>query len=54
MLPREGLFGGMILLLTLLFLAGGFATSYPLAFKETLKWVLLVLAYIYTRVDHPH
>jgi putative inorganic carbon (HCO3(-)) transporter len=48
-LPREGLFGGMILLLTLLFLAGGNATSYPLAFKETLKWVLLVLAYIYTR-----
>jgi O-antigen ligase len=48
-LPREGLFGGLILLLTLLFLAGGFATSYPLAFKETLKWVLLVLAYIFTR-----
>ena len=48
-LPREGLFGGMILLLTLLFLAGGSATSYPLAFKETLKWVLLVLAYVFTR-----
>jgi putative inorganic carbon (HCO3(-)) transporter len=50
MLPREGLFGSMALLLTMLFLAGGFAWSYPLAFKETLKWVLLVLAYIYTRV----
>lgn len=48
-LPREGLFGGMILLLTLLFLAGGSATSYPLAIKETLKWMLLVLAYIFTR-----
>jgi putative inorganic carbon (hco3(-)) transporter len=48
-LPREGLFGGMILLLTLLFLAGGSATSYPLAIKETLKWVLLVLAYVFTR-----
>ena len=39
----------MILLLTLLLLAGGGATSYPLAIKETLKWVLLVLAYIFTR-----
>ena len=48
-LPREGLFGALILLLTVLFLAGGSATSYPLAIKETLKWVLLVLAYIYTR-----
>jgi O-antigen ligase len=48
-LPREGLFGVMILLLSVLFLAGGGATSYPLAIKETLKWVLLVLAYIYTR-----
>jgi O-antigen ligase len=49
-LPREGLLGALILLLGLLFLAGGGATSYPLAIKETLKWVLLVLAYIYTRV----
>lgn len=49
-LPREGLFGAMLLLLTILFLAGGFATSLPLAFKETLKWVLLVAAYCYTRV----
>ncbi|MCC7367569.1 MAG: O-antigen ligase family protein [Chloroflexi bacterium] len=49
-LPREGLFGSMALLLALLFLAGGFAESLPLAFKETLKWVLLVLAYVYTRV----
>ena len=48
-LPREGLFGGMILLLTVLFLSGGSATSYPLALKETLKWVLLVLAYVVTR-----
>ena len=48
-LPHEGLFGAMILFLTLLFLAGGGATSYPLAIKETLKWVLLVLAYILTR-----
>jgi O-antigen ligase len=48
-LPREGLFGAMILLLAILFLAGGNATSYPLAFKETLKWVLLILAYIFTR-----
>ena len=48
-LPREGLFGALILLLSLLFLAGGGATSYPLAIKETLKWVLLVLAYIFTR-----
>jgi O-antigen ligase len=50
-LPREGLFGSMALLLMLLFLSGGFAESLPLAFKETLKWVLLVLAYIYTRVN---
>jgi len=49
-LPAEGLFGSMALLLTLLFLSGGFAESLPLAFKETLKWALLVLAYIYTRV----
>jgi O-antigen ligase len=49
-LPREGLFGALILLLTLLFLAAGGATSYPLAIKEILKWVLLILAYIYTRV----
>ena len=48
-LPKEGLFGAMILLLTVLLLAGGSATSYPLAIKETLKWVLLVLAYIFTR-----
>lgn len=48
-LPREGLFGGMVLLLTVFFLSGGSATSYPLAIKETLKWVLLVLAYIVTR-----
>jgi putative inorganic carbon (HCO3(-)) transporter len=48
-LPREGLFGALILLLTLLFLAGSGATSFPLAFKETLKWILLILAYIYTR-----
>jgi putative inorganic carbon (HCO3(-)) transporter len=49
-LPREGLFGALVLLLSVLFLAGGGATSYPLAIKETLKWVLLVLAYIFTRV----
>ena len=49
-LPREGLFGALIVLLSVLFLAGGGATSYPLAIKETLKWVLLVLAYIFTRV----
>jgi len=49
-LPREGLFGGLILLLTILFLAGGGSTSFPLAIKETLKWVLLILAYVYTRV----
>lgn len=49
MLPREGLFGGLILLLTLLLLSGGGATSYPLAIKETLKWVLLILAYVFTR-----
>jgi putative inorganic carbon (HCO3(-)) transporter len=48
-LPREGLFGAMALLLVILFLAGGSATSLPLAFKETLKWVLLVLAYVFTR-----
>jgi O-antigen ligase len=49
-LPREGLFGGLILLLTVLCLAGGGATSYPLALKETFKWVLLILAYVYTRM----
>ena len=49
MLPREGLFGALILLLALLFLAGGSATSFPLAFKETLKWILMVLAYVFTR-----
>ena len=48
-LPREGLFGGLILLLSLLLLSGGGAVSFPLAIKETLKWVLLVLAYVYTR-----
>jgi O-antigen ligase len=50
-LPREGLFGALTLLLMLLFLAGGGATSFPLAFKETLKWILLVLAYVYTRSE---
>jgi O-antigen ligase len=50
-LPREGLFGGLLVLLTILCLAGGFATSYALAFKETLKWVLLVLAYVFTRTS---
>jgi O-antigen ligase len=50
MLPREGLFGALILLLSALCLAAGGATSYPLAIKETLKWVLLVLAYVFTRV----
>jgi len=50
MVPRESLFGALILLLSLLFLAAGGATSYPLAIKETLKWVLLVLAYVFTRV----
>ncbi len=49
MLPREGLFGALILLLVILLLSGGFAWSYPLAIKETLKWLLMVLAYIYTR-----
>jgi O-antigen ligase len=49
MLPREGLFGGLLLLLVILLLAGGSATSYPLAIKETLKWVLLVMAYVFTR-----
>jgi putative inorganic carbon (HCO3(-)) transporter len=49
-LPHEGLLGAMILLLAVLFLAGGGATSYPLALKETFKWVLLVLAYVYTRM----
>ncbi|MGE3911642.1 MAG: O-antigen ligase family protein, partial [Chloroflexota bacterium] len=49
-LPREGLFGGLVFFLFWQFLAGGFAADYPLAFKETLKWVLLILAYVYTRV----
>ena len=50
MLPREGLLGALVLLLTLLVIAGGGATSYPLAIKEILKWVLLILAYVFTRV----
>lgn len=49
MLPREGLFGALALLLVILLFSGSFARSYPLAIKESLKWVLLVLAYVYTR-----
>lgn len=48
--PREGLAGALLLLVTVLLLAGGGATSIPLAVKETLKWVLLALAYVFTRV----
>ena len=48
-LPAEGLFGALTLLVAILLLSGSGATSYPLAIKETLKWLLLVLAYVYTR-----
>jgi O-antigen ligase len=51
MLPCEGLLGALLLLVTILFLAGGGATSYPLAIKETLKWVLLIMAYVFTRMS---
>lgn len=51
MLPREGLFGALILLMTILLLSGSFAWSYPLAIKESIKWLLMVLAYIYTRAS---
>lgn len=48
-IPREGLLGALLLLVTVLFLSGGGATNYALAIKETLKWVLLILAYVFTR-----
>ena len=49
-LPASGLFGGLFCLLCSLLIAAGGATSLPLAIKETLKWVLLTLAYLFTAV----
>ncbi len=49
-LPRSGLFGGLFFLLCALLVSAGGATSMPLAIKETLKWVLLTLAYLFTAV----
>ena len=49
-LPASGLFGGLFFLLCTLLVATGGATSLPLAIKETLKWVLLTLAYLFTAV----
>ncbi|MCC6178050.1 MAG: O-antigen ligase family protein [Chloroflexi bacterium] len=50
-LPRTSLFGGLIALLAVLLFTSGNATSFPLALKETLKWVLLVLAFVFTSVN---
>ena len=47
-LPRGGLFGALFGLLVVLLISGGQAWSFPLAIKETLKWVLLVVAFIVT------
>ncbi len=47
-LPRGGLFGALFGLLVVLLIAAGQAWSFPLALKETLKWVLLVVAFIIT------
>ena len=47
-LPRGGLFAALFGLLVVLLIAGGQAWSFPLAIKETLKWVLLVVAFVVT------
>jgi putative inorganic carbon (HCO3(-)) transporter len=47
-LPRSGLFGALFLLLCALLVAATGATSLPLAAKETLKWMLLALAFAVT------
>ena len=48
-LPRAPLFAGLFCLLGALLLSAGSATSLPLAIKESLKWLLLVAAYVLTR-----
>jgi O-antigen ligase len=47
-LPRSGLFGGLFLVVSALLVAATGATSLPLAAKETLKWMLLALAFAVT------
>ena len=49
-LPRGTLFAALFLLLCTLLVASVGATSLPLAIKETLKWVLLTLAFLFTSV----
>jgi putative inorganic carbon (hco3(-)) transporter len=50
-LPRTALFGGLFCLLCALLIAAPGATSLPLAIKESLKWVLLALAFVFTSVE---
>ncbi len=47
-LPRNGLFAALFMLLSALLVAAVGATSLPLAVKETVKWLLLALAFVFT------
>ena len=47
-LPRGGLFAALCGLLVVLLITASQAWSFPLAIKETLKWVLLTVAFVVT------